>query len=359
MKIWDILDPELPKLICTLRNTSNDTKDIEEYFCGVFIEPQTADTVTESNLLLAVGGKRKNRHQWSVEDDDNQILPCHIQIFDVSSGKVVCQLEGHMEEILSIHSYTAKDGANYLISTSQDGMIYKWRMAADWKSCLGSFKFEDEECCLVFNIAFVPSVGECDSKEKLFLAACDDGIRLWDFEREKLVLYFEDKSYSSYCDDIAFVGLNGASSTTDAWKGLQELPNGQHYVVTRGVELVQPENPTQPITPNSLTLHTLAQSNEASDSEGKTSSWSLVPVFKYSHMEYTSNSWYLKFANNGRYLFAPTTNGKVFIFAIGSGALTGVLADHEDFEVRQVLLHSEKPLLFTCGDDGNVFFYSY
>lgn len=54
------------------------------------------------------------------------------QIFDLVEGKVVTQLAGHNEEILSIKAVQFK-GENYFLSTSQDGYLIKWKMSADWK----------------------------------------------------------------------------------------------------------------------------------------------------------------------------------------------------------------------------------
>lgn len=138
VKIWDV-ENEF-KLIQKLRDP--DEKHIDEFYCGHFTSDMQDHIVT--------GGKLKDRHRWSAEDEDNHILPCPIkvkwhtypvinvmlidslyQIFNMETSKVVARLEGHEEEILTIKDVKFK-GENYYISTSQDGYIIKWKMESDW-----------------------------------------------------------------------------------------------------------------------------------------------------------------------------------------------------------------------------------
>lgn len=74
-KIWDIQDDF--KLVRKLRD--NEETQIDEFYCGQF--------VTENQELLVVGGKLKDRHRWSAQDEDNHILPCPIK---VSCAEVRC-----------------------------------------------------------------------------------------------------------------------------------------------------------------------------------------------------------------------------------------------------------------------------
>jgi WD40 repeat protein len=119
VKIWDIRKG----FKCLRHIRDKEEKQIDEFYCGQLL-PGTG--------LLATGGKLKNRHRWSAEDNDNHILPCPIKIFDVFTGKRVAKLEGHTEEILCIKAVKF-EGENYLISTSQDGYIIKWHMDKDWE----------------------------------------------------------------------------------------------------------------------------------------------------------------------------------------------------------------------------------
>ena len=48
------------------------------------------------------------------------------------SGRVITRLEGHEEEIICI-KLVEFQGDNYIVSTSQDGYIIKWKMAEDWR----------------------------------------------------------------------------------------------------------------------------------------------------------------------------------------------------------------------------------
>jgi hypothetical protein len=55
-----------------------------------------------------------------------------LKIFSVLSGKVIATLEGHAEEVLCMKKITFK-GENYLVTSSEDGRIIKWRMNRDWR----------------------------------------------------------------------------------------------------------------------------------------------------------------------------------------------------------------------------------
>lgn len=118
IKIWDIRND----MTCVRHIRDPSETQIDEFYCGQIL--------TDEGLLVT-GGKLKNRHRWSTEDNDNHILPCPIKIFNIITGERVAVLEGHSEEILCIKAVKFK-GDNYLVSTSQDGYIIKWHMAEDW-----------------------------------------------------------------------------------------------------------------------------------------------------------------------------------------------------------------------------------
>lgn len=58
----------------------------------------------------------------------------------------------------------------------------------------------------------------------------------------------------------------------------------------------------------------------------------------------------VRISSNGRYIAAPTYQGGVFFFDIKSGNVTGILNDHSELEVRDVIFHPTKKMLFTCAD---------
>lgn len=168
VKVWNVGDNF--ELLRKLRD--KEETQIDEFYCGAFT----------TNGLLAVGGKRKNRHHWSTEDNDNFILPCDIKIFDMIEAKVITRLVGHTEEVLTIKTVQFK-GENYLISTSQDGSIIKWHMSQDWSTLLDKQKMDDILTCMAFTVSFLPNTGN-----KYFLAATDEHLRLYDFENAKVIL---------------------------------------------------------------------------------------------------------------------------------------------------------------------------
>lgn len=118
IKIWDIRNG----FNCLRHIRDRSETQIDEFYCG---------QILPEGGLLVTGGKLKNRHRWSAEDNDNHIMPCPIKIFDVVTGERVAKLDGHTEEILCIKAVKFK-GDNYFISTSQDGYIIKWHMDKDW-----------------------------------------------------------------------------------------------------------------------------------------------------------------------------------------------------------------------------------
>ncbi|CAG8547573.1 1755_t:CDS:10 [Paraglomus brasilianum] len=350
-KIWDTSDF---KLIQKLRD--EEETNIDEFFVGRF---------TPDHTKIVVAGKLKDRTRWSYEDDDNHILPCPLKIFDCISGRVIAKLEGHAEEVLFIKSVVFK-GESYYISTSQDGYIYRWKMQDDWTTLIESKPMEDGITCMAFTVSFVPNTGN-----KYFLAATDEHIRLYDFEEAQLLQTFSDM-YSQYCDcgkfihpvvpleekPEEFVDTEGANGHTSKRTRQRKFA----YFISRGVEILDSDDGTVALRPNSCILHKLIYPLKKGDP------FTLKEVRRYQHKEYQSNSWLIKITSNGRYILAPTNTGKVLVFDLQTGALTGILHDHEEInpqfidselEVRDVICHPWKPLLLTCADDGCVKVYTY
>ncbi|KAG9303200.1 hypothetical protein G9A89_000735 [Geosiphon pyriformis] len=344
-KIWDTTDF---RMIQKLRDTKFLETQIDEFFVGRFTFDQTK---------LVVGGKLKDRLRWSAEDDDNHILPCPLKIFDVISGKVIARLEGHAEEVLCIKSILYK-GTPYYVTTSQDGYIIKWQMKDDWSTLVNSKKMEDGITCMAFTVSFVPNTGN-----RYFLAATDEHIRLFDFEAGQLMQTFSDM-YSQYCDcgkfifpveplednepDIEIPDLEVAKSK------FKKKKNPVAYFISRGVEILDTGEGTVASRRNVCILHKLIYPMR------KGVPFKLEQVRKYQHEDYHANSWLMKISSNGRYLTAPTMTGQVMVFNLRTGEVTSILRDHEeDLEVRDVIFHPWKPLLFTCADDGCVKVYTY
>ncbi|KAJ1928018.1 hypothetical protein IWQ60_002433 [Tieghemiomyces parasiticus] len=392
VKLWDLGSFAL---VQNLRDASE--KQIDEFFVARF-------TPDQSHLI--VGGKLKDRQRWSEVDDDNHILPCPLKVFNVLSGEVVARHEGHMEEILCIKLAKYR-GQNYALTTSQDGYILKWHLTDDWINLVEHIRVEDGITCMAFTVSFVPRTGN-----RYFMGACDEHVKLYDFEHARLLRTFENL-YSSYCDcgkfiecleipyrpgeEPAAVELETVTATatssskrtsarvaastaagmtesaavdTDASAtdvvidevdpdsayddtrppGLPQRPFA--HFITRGVELLDAENNTIASRPNTCTLHQLLYPDEDHDD------FELEEIRRFHHDEYLSNSWLIKITANGRYLLAPTLNGQVYVFHLATGAVTGVIKGHEEIEVRDVLFHPQRDLLFTSGDDGRVVVYS-
>lgn len=97
------------------------------------------------------------------------------------TGKVVAKLHGHQKEIYSVKSIKFND-ENYYISTGGDGQIIKWKMAEDWVTLIESHKMDDKFSSVTFTVSFLPNTGN-----KYFMAACDEHLRLYDFENNKVI----------------------------------------------------------------------------------------------------------------------------------------------------------------------------
>ncbi|KAG0233487.1 hypothetical protein BGW42_007444 [Actinomortierella wolfii] len=361
-KIWSLEDYSL---LATLRDAKEE--HIDEFYVGEFVPDQTK---------LLVGGKVKDRNNWSETDDDNNILPCPLKLFDVLTGEVITKLEGHTEELLCVKHVEFK-GENYFLSGSQDGYLNKWHMSSDWTTLQSMVQMSDGITCMAFTVSFVPNTGN-----KYFLAACDENLRLYDFENAALLQTFEN-IYSSYCDCGKFVHavdfptpppLPEASAASPAANEPTESevkrgkkradavtpepvagpkPQQFAYFISRGVELLDSEERMIAKEYNTCTLHKLIYP----DTKG--GKWYLTEVKRYQDDEYYSNAWLIKIASNGRYIMAPTCTGEVFVFNMKTGQVTGILKDHDDIEVRDVIFHPTRPLLFTSGDDGLVKVYTY
>ncbi|KAI7887958.1 WD40-repeat-containing domain protein [Mucor mucedo] len=333
VKIFEIGDnvDELRKI------RDEDEPQIDEFFCGTFTP----------NGLLAVGGKIKDRQRWSTEDNDNHIMPCDIKIFDMVASKVLARLVGHAEEVLTIKAIQFKEN-NYLISTSQDGSILKWHMADDWSTLISKTKMEDNFTCMAFTVSFLPNTGN-----KYFLAATDEHVRLFDFETGKLLQTFRDL-YTSYCDCVKFVKwVDEAAYFKNNGMDINHKPeDGYAWFITRGTELCDVSEFISS-KPNVCTLHKLTYPTK------KNGEFKVEEIMKYTHPEYRANSWSVKISSNGRYILAPTIYGQVYVFNMLTGKVAAIIKEHGDIEVRDVIFHPSKPLLFSCSDDGYVKVYTY
>ena len=219
-KIWDTVEFNL---LQSLEDVKED--NIDEFYVGCFIP---------GNSHILVGGKRKDRQRWSEFDGDNHVLPCPLKLFDVITGEVESKFDAHQEEILSVKLLEFK-GENYIISTSQDGYIWKWKLSEDYLSLMEKTRMQDGQTCMCFTVSFLPHTGN-----KYFVASCDDKIRIFDFEEAQLLQSF-DNIYSYYCDCSKFI---------QCWDYPQP-PVGYDvdepmfaYLLSRGVEVLDAEENT-------------------------------------------------------------------------------------------------------------------
>lgn len=112
--------------------------------------------------------------------------------------------------------------------------------------------------------------------------------------------------------------------------------------------------------PNKVILHKLTRPTNA---KGK---WELKEISRFEHDEqnvnyywklilfsFQANRWQLQPTPNGRYVVAPTIEGKIFVWNLKSSTLVTILKDHIG-EVRDILFHPTERFLFTAGDGRNL-----
>ena len=68
-----------------------------------------------------------------------------------------------------------------------------------YRTLIESTAMADGVTCMAFTVSFLPNTGN-----KYFMAACDESLRLYDFEEAQLLRTF-DEMYSSYCDCGKFI----------------------------------------------------------------------------------------------------------------------------------------------------------
>jgi WD40 repeat protein len=321
--LWDVSDWKLLKVL-------RDTKEpnIEEIYVMQFIP---------DNTKLFCAGVLKSRHLWDLRDEDNKVESGPIKLFDLKTGNVDYQLMGHVEEVTCIKLIKFENHP-YLISCSQDGTIKKWKLKPNFSGIIAQSEIKDNTNNIVWSLEFIPDCGN-----KFFIAAADEGLKIYDFETEELVQEFP-KLYSWSCDNVQFVYP----------KEIFINPN-EYYLLTRGCEqTIETETGKEKgIKPNTCHLRKLVFPSATDDK------FELVSIRTFEHAKYEANFPMMKIANNGRYLLAPTSRGKIFVWNINTGLLTGVLSDHASKSiVRHVVFHPFRPLLLTGGDDANVLIYA-
>ncbi|KAI8905117.1 WD40-repeat-containing domain protein [Gorgonomyces haynaldii] len=317
-KIWETVEF---KLVQVLEDTSEE--NIDEFYVGSFTPQMTH---------ILIGGKLKDRKRWSEADNDNHVMGCPVKVFDLMSGKVVCKIEAHEEEILALELLEYK-GESYFITGGQDGYIQKYKTTPDYTQLVEKTRFVDGSTCMAFTISFLPKTGN-----RYFAAACDEKIRIFDFEEAHLLQSF-DGIYSYYCDCAKFVQLWDYPSPPENYSS----PMFQ-YLISRGVEVLDAEGKTINSIPNKVTLHKLIYPTI------KGGDFVLEKVKEFHDQSYFSNSWLIKICSNGRYVAAPTFDGNVFLFHLKTGKVAAILRDHQEIEVRDVLFHPTRKLFFTCAD---------
>ena len=166
IRIWDAVTF---KLLLDLRDPTE--IQIDEFFVCEW---------TPDDSRLFVGGKLKNRHRWSDDDDDNSVLPCPIKSFAIKEPtSPVKVFNGHKEEILCLKLLKYKN-KNFMLSSSQDGYLIKWQFDSNWDFQKKSY-IDDESTSIAISIAFFPECGN-----RYFACSGDHAVKVYDFENERV-----------------------------------------------------------------------------------------------------------------------------------------------------------------------------
>lgn len=171
VKVWQVsanAGREQWPLLRVLRDDGE--MHIEEFFTGVFLEGDGA-------ALFVAAGKRKDRHCWDDDDNDNRILPGQLKIFDLVSGTCINRLEdGHGEEVLFLRTVITGH-ANFILSCGQDGRICRWQFDRSWRHLQAMRHVSAGD--MVFHV-------DVTSDGRFLLVAVDDCIQLYDFDTMKV-----------------------------------------------------------------------------------------------------------------------------------------------------------------------------
>lgn len=303
-----------------------------------------------------------------------------MKLFDVISGLVVRRFEAHTDAVLCVR-FVRLLGHLCLATGSEDGSIIKWPLAHDYRRVAGALgqqsvargcgssgrsgpctslpgeptRMADRTTSMVYDAVSVP---HCAGK--YLLGACDTTLRIYDFEAGALVPTDFGALYTSSCDGVELVEPH-----------VLPAADGACYVITRGCEVLDAEHGTarasRPLREHRprarrMLMHALGPDRVAASRRNvcmlhrltmpasADGPWRLRTVRRFAHREYRSNSWLVHLCTMGRYLFAPTADGRVLVWCIVSGACVALLHDHADTEVRQALYHPTLRLLLTCSD---------
>eukprot|EP01114_Cavostelium_apophysatum_P011889 TRINITY_DN2644_c0_g1_i2.p1 TRINITY_DN2644_c0_g1~~TRINITY_DN2644_c0_g1_i2.p1 ORF type:complete len:1202 (+),score=337.29 TRINITY_DN2644_c0_g1_i2:134-3739(+) len=315
IKLWNVNDWSLVREIRDAEETN-----VDQFYAVQF---------SKDGKHVITGGKLKDSQRYNEGIQDEEPLPPPIKVFNIESGKVVLRLEGHKDDIVSIKRVTF-DGKQYILSASKNAQLIKWRVADDYSELLDKALIADHATTRHHGeIAFLPNYGN-----KFFIAACDSGLKIYDFEAQQLIQNFPRLYELS--DSVIFVQPDEVQGQSN-----------DLFILSRGLELVD-EQTGEAQVPNRCKLHHLVVP------ENGRGRFRLEQLATFTNKDFRSNVSMLKISSNGRYLLAPTTDGKVFIWNLRTAELVGILHEHEDREVRSVLFHPTKKLLLSCGDDSSV-----
>lgn len=319
-------------LIQTLRDVEE--KNIEEYYTLQF---------TPDDKKLFAAGKLKNRDVWDEDEDDNEILPCPIKLFDVVSGKVLVKLQGHEEEILDIKCVLFRNG-NYLLSASQDGHLIKWHLSDDWAVCSKTVKIDPKTSCMILSTAFLPGCGN-----KYFIAAADEGVKIYDFEAG-IVLQAIEGLYTSYCDCVVMVDLPEMRMS----KGTID-----YQFLSRGVELVQRNQKAERLV-SKIQLHRLSAPTVVTD-VSKEPPFQHEVLATYTDPRFRANVWPLSLAASGSYVLAPALQNAFFGWNMLTGKLVCVCVDEKAENrmgaIRTIKFHPTRSCVVAAGDTSTIYVY--
>jgi len=200
-------------------------------------------------------------------------------------------------------------------------------MNEDFSELIDFSRFENEKSEMALGLDFVPQCGF-----KFLLACCDSGLKLFDFETEKLLQEFPGL-YGYLCDCVQFVFPEEISEEEN-----------EFHLITKGLEFEEEVKPS---------ICHLMKLTLPTEGKGK---FRLEQVNNFSHPTYFANIWSLKFVCNGRYIISVSAEGNLFVWNIRSGDLVAVINEHNQsaLAVRDICIHPSKPQLVVSGEDSFV-----
>jgi WD40 repeat protein len=358
-------------------------RDTREHVFNRYIEEYLTARFTPDERYVVAAGTRRDRHLWDFDESDCKVVPPAIKIFDIVSGEVLADLEGHLEEVFCVQIYRelGDHGPWMMMSCSQDGTVILWRFAANGTAfntatkerviSLEALDVEQLDPNYVSGIslseptardaiqALARQVGVAPNElngesyiatwcallpataARYALVSVDTGLCVLDLKAGRVIAKFP-ALFTAICD--SFLVLDD----------VDEAGTRYFSLAVHGVEALSGDGRNaEQIRPDRCLLCRLYVPMKDGDQ------WRLITEQELSHStKYVSNVWPSRIsAAAGQWVAAGTEHGTVCVWDLtnrGQHLLTLVGSHDNQSCVRDLIVHPTRPWLYSAADDGTI-----